>query len=78
MIKNKIPECLDARGLLCPLPVLRTRKRLQTMPKGAFLEVLATDPGAWDDIPAFCRETGEILEEKIREADRMVFKIRKG
>lgn len=78
MKTDEIPDHLDARDLLCPLPVLRIRKRLQAMPKGALLEVVATDAGAWDDIPAFCRQTGDILEDQIRQTDQMVFRIRKG
>ncbi len=56
---------LDAKGLNCPLPILRTRKALQGMPPGATLEVQATDPGAVQDFAAFCRTTGnELLESK--------------
>ena len=49
---------LDAIGLLCPLPVLRARKRLQAMAPSTVLRVLATDPAALVDIPHFCAETG--------------------
>ena len=48
-------EYLDARGLLCPLPVIRTQDRVRDLPVGALLEVLATDPGVLQDIPAWCR-----------------------
>ncbi|HET9067744.1 MAG TPA: sulfurtransferase TusA family protein [Amaricoccus sp.] len=49
---------LDARGLLCPLPVLRARKRLAALAPGAVLRVLADDPAARIDFPHFCHETG--------------------
>jgi tRNA 2-thiouridine synthesizing protein A len=49
---------LDARGLLCPLPVLKARKRLQGMSSGQVLRVLATDPAAVVDVPHFCAEAG--------------------
>lgn len=49
---------LDARGLKCPLPVLRTEKRLAAMPSGSVLRVLATDPVARIDIPLYCRQHG--------------------
>ncbi len=49
---------LDARGLLCPLPVLKARKRLQSMQPGQVLRVLATDPAAAVDVPHFCTESG--------------------
>ena len=49
---------LDARGLLCPLPVLKARKRLQGMGPGQVLRILATDPAAVVDVPHFCAEAG--------------------
>ncbi|MBL8906209.1 MAG: sulfurtransferase TusA family protein [Rhizobiales bacterium] len=52
---------LDARGLLCPLPVLKARKRLLAMRPGAVLRLLATDPMAVIDVPNFCREAGHTL-----------------
>ena len=52
---------LDLRGLKCPLPVLRTRKRLQDLATGARLRIETTDPLALIDIPHFCREAGHQL-----------------
>jgi tRNA 2-thiouridine synthesizing protein A len=49
---------LDARGLKCPLPVLQTEKRIEQMPRGAALTVLATDPMAKVDIPLYCTQNG--------------------
>ena len=49
---------LDARGLRCPLPVLKMEKRLAQMPAGAALTVLATDPMAKIDIPLYCTQNG--------------------
>jgi tRNA 2-thiouridine synthesizing protein A len=49
---------LDARGLICPLPVLRARKVLLSLPEGTLLRVLATDPMALIDLPHFCAEAG--------------------
>ena len=49
---------LDATGLLCPLPVLKARKRLKSLPAGDHLKVLADDPAAIVDIPHFCKESG--------------------
>jgi tRNA 2-thiouridine synthesizing protein A len=68
---------LDAKGLLCPLPVLKARKALKTMPAGGTLEVLATDPGAVKDFAAFCRTTGNQLVESTAEAGVFRFVIRK-
>lgn len=56
---------LDVKGLNCPLPILRTKKALADMESGQILRVLATDPGAQKDFPAFARQTGnELLEQK--------------
>ena len=52
---------LDVRGLNCPLPILRTKKTLAEMESGKVLRVLATDPGALKDFPAFARQTGNEL-----------------
>lgn len=54
-------ETVDARGLLCPLPVLRLRKRLLAQPSGAVLRLIATDPAAVVDVPHFCAEGGHVL-----------------
>jgi tRNA 2-thiouridine synthesizing protein A len=52
---------IDARGLNCPLPILRTKKALNDMQSGQVLRVLATDPGAVRDFEAFARQTGNRL-----------------
>ena len=59
-------QILDAKGLNCPLPILRAKKALKDIALGATLEVLATDPGAVKDFEAFCRATGnELVESKV-------------
>lgn len=59
---------LDARGLICPLPILKARKALKKVPVGETLRVLATDPGADEDFAAFCRTTGhELVELRIED-----------
>lgn len=52
---------LDAVGLLCPLPVLKARKRLKAMQPGQVLRLLASDPAALIDVPHFCKESGNEL-----------------
>ncbi len=52
---------VDARGLNCPLPILRTKKALKEIQVGETLEVLATDPGSMADFAAFARQTGDEL-----------------
>ncbi len=57
---------LDAKGLNCPLPILRAKKALKDIPTGGTLEVLATDPGSAADFDAFCRTTGnELMEHSV-------------
>ncbi|GHD99623.1 hypothetical protein U879_07060 [Defluviimonas sp. 20V17] len=68
---------LDAVGLLCPLPVLRARKRLMSLAPGARLEVRATDPAAREDIPAFCARTGHELLATRHDGVAWVFLIRR-
>jgi tRNA 2-thiouridine synthesizing protein A len=59
-------QTLDARGLNCPLPILRAKKALKELPTGGTLEIQATDPGAVKDFEAFCRTTGnELLESRV-------------
>ena len=70
-------QTLDAKGLNCPLPILRAKKALQTLPPGGTLEVLATYPGAVKDFQAFCRTTGNELVESTSEGKILRFLIRR-
>lgn len=67
---------LDARFLLCPLPVIRTQERVATLSPGDILEVLATDPGALHDIPAWCRIHGHELLESRRDGQEIRLLLR--
>ncbi|MEL6478200.1 MAG: sulfurtransferase TusA family protein [Pseudomonadota bacterium] len=70
---------LETSGLLCPLPVLKIRKRLAAMPSGEVLTVRADDPAARVDVPHFCAEQGHELIALTDEASgAMVFRLRKG
>lgn len=71
------PVVLDAKGLKCPLPVLKARKALKDVPAGGVLRVLATDPGAPKDFEHFCKTTGCELLDQREEAGVLVFSIRK-
>ena len=68
---------LDARGLSCPLPILKTKKALNDMTSGQVLKVVATDPGAVKDMQAFSRQTGNALVSATEEANTFVFLMRK-
>ena len=69
---------LDATGLLCPLPVLKARKRLQPLASGDELVVLTDDPAAIVDVPHFCAEAGHVLVVSEESGDTMRWVIRKG
>ena len=62
-------EYLDARGLICPLPVLKTRKRLKGMLSGNLLQVWADDPAAQIDMPHFCADSGDVLLDITHNQD---------
>jgi len=68
---------LDVRGLRCPLPVLKANKALRGMAPGAELTVLATDPAAETDFPAFAQETGHVLLSATRQDDVFRFVLRR-
>ena len=69
---------LDARGLNCPLPILRAKKALTDMNPGQVLRILATDPGSVKDFEAFCKQTGnELLSQAEAEKEFTFFMKRK-
>lgn len=64
---------LDARRLLCPMPVIRTQNKVEELQVGDTLEVVATDPGVLNDIPAWCRINGhKVLETREENGDIIV------
>jgi tRNA 2-thiouridine synthesizing protein A len=69
---------LDARGLNCPLPILKTKKALKDVAVGDTLKVIATDPGSVNDFESFCRTTGNELLECNESAGSYTFLIRRG
>jgi len=68
---------LDTRGLKCPLPVLKLRKRLQSLESGQEIEVQADDPVALVDIPHFCTEEGHQLLSQTVSAEMQIYRIAK-
>ncbi|MFN3284912.1 MAG: sulfurtransferase TusA family protein [bacterium] len=64
----KPDQVLDCRGLLCPLPVIKTNKAIKSLAVGQVLEMLATDPGSKPDMLAWSRQTGHELLE-VEEQD---------
>jgi tRNA 2-thiouridine synthesizing protein A len=70
-------QTLDAKGLNCPLPILKAKKAITALPPGGTLEVLATDPGAVKDFEAFSRTTGHELIESSTEGNVFRFVLKR-
>ena len=69
---------LDTSNLLCPMPVIRTQDRIAEMSEGEILEVLATDPGVMNDIPAWCRINGHKVIETREHGREITITIQVG
>jgi len=70
-------QVLDAKGLNCPLPILKAKKALKEVPMGGTLQIFATDPGAVKDFEAFCRATGNELMESKQDDKVFSFTIKR-
>jgi tRNA 2-thiouridine synthesizing protein A len=68
---------LDARGLNCPLPILRAKKSLSDMRRGQVLKILATDPGSIKDFEAFAKQTGHPLLSSSNTGGEFLFYMKK-
>ena len=76
---DTIAHHLDARGLLCPEPVMMLHKKVREMQTGELLDVLASDPSTQRDIPKFCRFLGhELVQQDVRGDELFYYLIRKG
>ncbi|NOZ82338.1 MAG: sulfurtransferase TusA family protein [Euryarchaeota archaeon] len=73
----KADEVLDTSGMVCPMPVLKTRKAAESLEPGKVLKVIATDRGAKSDIPAWAKNSGFELLGVEEEGGKYVFYIRK-
>jgi TusA-related sulfurtransferase len=71
-------KVLDARGLLCPMPIVKAGKEIKSLAAGQVLKILATDRGAIADVPAWAEDTGNELLEWHQEGGALVFFVRKG
>lgn len=70
-------EMLDATGLNCPLPILKSKKALTTLSSGDVLYVVSTDSGSVKDLPSFCKQTGNQLLESTESDGKFHFYIKK-
>jgi tRNA 2-thiouridine synthesizing protein A len=68
---------LDAKGLNCPLPILRAKKAIAELASGQTLKIEATDPGSVKDFDAFCKQTGNELVSSAEEGGNFIFFIKK-
>lgn len=73
-----IAQTLDASGLACPMPVVKTRLSIDKLASGQVLEVISTDRGSLSDVPAWAESVGHRLIEQREEDGRFVFLIEKG
>jgi tRNA 2-thiouridine synthesizing protein A len=69
---------LDAKNILCPMPVIRTQDKVNTLQKGDRLKVVCTDPGALNDIPAWCRINGHKVLDATQLDDEVILLIEVG
>lgn len=65
IVPDHVDAHVDARGMACPLPILKAKKALATLQSGQVLEVQATDPGSKQDFSAFARQTGNTLLAQV-------------
>ncbi|MFP7159383.1 sulfurtransferase TusA family protein [Priestia aryabhattai] len=74
----KADKMLDAKGLACPLPIVKTKKAINELESGQVLEIQATDKGFTADLQAWTRSGGHELLEQVEEGDVLKFWIKKG
>lgn len=74
----RIDAVCDARGLLCPLPIIRASERIGMMKAGEILEVISDDPGIQEDMPAWCESAGHRLLNLVKEGPDYRSFVRKG
>jgi len=73
----QIAQRVDARGLSCPMPIVRAAQAMKTTPSGGLIEVLATDPGSVKDFAAWSRTTGNALVEQSVDGGNFRFVLRR-
>ena len=72
-----IDEKLDCKGLSCPMPIIKLAKTMKKMQSGKVLEMLGTDPGSKDDVPKWCKKTGNDFIDASEENGVYIYHIRK-
>jgi len=77
MVALDIAAQVDARGLSCPMPIVRTAQAIKPLDPGSIVEVLSTDPGSQKDFVAWCRSTGNELVEQTSDGPIFRYVIRR-
>ena len=75
---NEVVVELDARRLLCPMPVIKLQNCINQQEVGARVEITCTDPGALNDIPAWCRINGHSVISSLERDDEYIILVEKG
>ncbi len=70
-------KTLDASGLSCPLPIVKTKKEIDTLSSGQVLKIISTDPGSKNDMVAWCKRTGNELLDSAEEGGKFLFYVKK-
>ena len=73
----EISQSIDARGLSCPMPIVKTAQAVKALTSGSVVELLATDPGSIKDVAAWCKSTGNELVEQTSDGAVYRFVIRR-
>ncbi|MFP3126452.1 sulfurtransferase TusA family protein [Ectobacillus funiculus] len=74
----KVDKVLDAKGLACPMPIVKTKKAINELESGQVLEIHATDKGAKNDLTAWAKSGGHEFLEYMEDGDVLKFRIKKG
>lgn len=77
VINMQKDETLDAKGLMCPMPIVKLAKKFKEMPQGKVLELISDDVGSKEDVPAWCKNTGNQLLEMKEEKGVFYYYIKK-
>ena len=77
MTALKVDQVLDCKGLLCPLPIIKTKQAIDKLSMGQVLEMISTDPGSIPDMQAWSRQTGHELLEHKQDNGLFVFYVKK-
>ena len=77
MTDHQLAETFDASGLRCPMPILKTKKSIQSIEIGQILKVIATDIGTKKDFPSWADRTGNEIIELVEEGDKLIWYIKR-